>query len=72
MDILYYSTIDWDILSANSDFVELLKINLDKLNWALLSENPNVITILKSNIDKINWYRISSNPAIFEDEPIPI
>jgi len=58
-------------LSANSDFVELLKINLDKLNWALLSENPNVITILKSNIDKINWYRISSNPAIFEEEPMP-
>ena len=58
--------------SANSDFLELLIENLDKLNWALLSENPNTMKILEKNQNKINWYRISSNPAIFEDEPMPL
>tara|TARA_Y100000389_G_C16969136_1_gene274815 strand:+ start:72 stop:269 length:198 start_codon:yes stop_codon:yes gene_type:complete len=42
----------WDILLANSEFLELLIENLDKFNWALLSENPNAIKILEKNQNK--------------------
>ena len=63
--------IDWDVLSINSDYIELLEENIDKLNWSLLSQNPNAIQILKNNQDKINWYKLSSNPAIFENEQMP-
>ena len=72
MDILCFFIIDWDVLSINSDYIELLEENIDKLNWSLLYENPNVIKILEKNQDKINWYRLSSNHAIFENEQIPI
>ena len=55
--------IDWWALSQNTNAIELLKRNIDKINWALLSKNPNqeAIKLLKANPTKIDWDYLSEN-----------
>ena len=46
----------WSGLSANpSDLaLDLLEVNIDKIDWVKLSRNPNAIHLLEANLDKIN------------------
>ncbi len=64
-DWIDINKIDWDILSYNTNAIELLKENQDKINWYILSSNKNAIEILKSNKDKLYWFGLSKNSNIF-------
>ena len=55
----------WDLLSLNTNAIELLKKNKNKINWINLSSNPNAIELLKENQNKIDWVLFSQNPNIF-------
>jgi hypothetical protein len=61
-----YNNFLWPLLSVNSNAIELLKENQDKINWNSLSKNPNAIELLKENQDKINWNLLSKNPNAIE------
>jgi hypothetical protein len=52
----------WSELSDNSNAIDLLKANPEKINWLKLSHNTNAIDLLKANPDKINWLKLSKNP----------
>jgi hypothetical protein len=52
----------WKDLCKNSNTIELLKQNQDKIYWGELSANPNAIELLGTNKEKINWNALSSNP----------
>ena len=47
---------NWDLLSANPNTIELLKKNQDKIYWYLFSTNPNIFTydykLMKENMKK--------------------
>ena len=62
--------LDWAMLSANSNAIELLKANEDKIKWLMLLENinPKAIELIKENRDTllINWNSLSRNPAAIE------
>jgi ribosomal protein L24E len=55
-----------EMFSANSNDLDLLKINIEKINWAYLSKNPNAIELLKTNPQNIDWTYLSSNPNAIE------
>lgn len=66
----YRGKINWNYLSMNSEAIDLLEQNLDKINW-YLSGNPNAIYLLSQNLDKIDWIHLSGNPnAIYLLEAI--
>ena len=48
-------------MSINTNAIDLLKANQDKINWKYLSFNKNAIDLLKANQDKIDWYNLSRN-----------
>ena len=47
-------TLNWYLLSCNSNAIHILEKNFNKINWHKLSADPNAINILENNIDKIN------------------
>jgi len=51
---------DWSYLSRNSNAIEILEDNLDKINWYLLgtnrNSNINTLNLIKKNQNKIDWY----------------
>jgi hypothetical protein len=51
----------WIDISLNSNEIDMLEKNIDKLNWFYLSANPNAIHLLELNQDKINWSMLSQN-----------
>lgn len=57
--------LDWNCLSMNSNAINILEKNVDKINWGCLSLNENAISILEANQDKINWEYLCENPSIF-------
>ena len=54
--------INWEVLSANPNAIDILKAKPEKIDWKELSANPNAIDMLKANKDKIDWHRLSANP----------
>lgn len=52
-------------LNTNSEALEILKKNPDRICWSYLSLNPNPIAIemLKENFDEIDWEYLSYNPG---------
>ena len=52
----------WQKLCLNSNAVDLLEQNQDKIDWNWLSLNPNAIYLLEQNQDKIDWEGLSMNP----------
>ena len=44
LDWIDINKINWDNLSLNSNAMELLKKNQDKINWFFFSQNPNIFT----------------------------
>ena len=60
--------INWNLLSANPNAIELLRENPDEIVWPNLSDNPNpnAIELLKENPDNIDWNRLSQNPNAIE------
>jgi hypothetical protein len=53
-------------LSLNSNAIDFLKENPEKINWIYLSQNENAIELLANNQDKIDWYNLSKNPNAIE------
>jgi len=49
-------------VNKSTHAIEILKINLNKVNWYNLSQNENAIHILENNLDKIDGYGLSLNP----------
>jgi hypothetical protein len=59
-----YNKINWSNLSHNSEAIDLLKANPDKIDWGWLpcNTNPKVIELMESNIDKLYGTTLSMNP----------
>lgn len=53
-------------LSYNTNAIQLLEKNRDRIYWNDLSYNPNAIQLLEKNRDRANWNGLSANPSIFE------
>jgi hypothetical protein len=51
----------WIDVSLNSENINFLEKNQDKIEWSMLSANPNAIRLLEKNQDKIDWIMLSSN-----------
>ena len=62
--------LDWGMLSANPNAIELLKANEHNIKWLMFLENinPKAIELIKENRDTllINWNSLSRNPAAIE------
>ena len=52
-----------DILSANPDALEYLRMRRAGVDWDLASKNPGAVSRLRNEPDKINYYYLSSNPS---------
>ena len=71
-----YQLLDWidedktriDRTSNNPNAINLIKVNLDKIDWCWLSANPNAIHLLEQNQNKTTE-RLSGNPNIFTKLP---
>ncbi len=61
LDWIDIDRLNWSILSAKPNAIDLLKNNMDKIDWSRLSANENAIDLLKNNMDKIDWQRLSAN-----------
>jgi hypothetical protein len=48
-------------LSINSNAIQILEKNIEKINWTMLSYNFNAIHILEKNMDKVDWTTLSRN-----------
>ena len=59
---------DYKYLSSNpnSNAIEILMKNPDKIDWEFISLNPSAIKIIKENLDKIDWNLLSSNRNAIE------
>jgi len=51
-----FPIVAWSGLSANpSDLaLDLLEVNIDKIDWVKLSRNPNAIHLLEANLDTLD------------------
>jgi hypothetical protein len=62
--------INWWVLSANPEAIQLLKANRDKINWVKLGTNPKAIKLLEEELkvkpQNIYWYSLSGNPEAGE------
>ena len=69
-DLLPLRKIHNEFLSQNSNAIDFLKDNIQRINFDSLSDNTNpyAIKLLKMNInnENINWNKISKNPAAIE------
>lgn len=58
--------INWWVLSANPEAIQLLEANRDKINWVQLGTNPKAIKLLEEELQvrpqNIYWYSLSGNP----------
>ena len=58
--------INWWVLSANPEAIQLLEENRDKINWVQLGTNPKAIKLLEEELQvrpqNIYWYSLSGNP----------
>ena len=61
LDWIPENTLNWYLLSKNSNAIYLLEKHFDKINWENLSMNSNAIHILEKNFDKIDWHFLSKN-----------
>ena len=52
-----------DILSANPDALEYLRMRRAGVDWDLASKNPRAVSRLMDEPDNINYYYLSSNPS---------
>jgi hypothetical protein len=69
-DLLPLRKIHNEFLSQNSNAIDFLKDNIQRINFDSLSDNtnPDAIKLLKMNInnENINWNKLSKNPAAIE------
>lgn len=49
------------LLMNNSNYIDLIKENIDKIDWNEFSNNTNGIEILEKHKNKINWSNLSKN-----------
>ena len=61
LDWVDEKNLDWSSLSLNSNAINLIKKNLDKVDWKYLSKNPNAIHRLEQNLDKVDCSWLSQN-----------
>ena len=58
--------VNWWVLSANPEAIQLLEANRDKINWVQLGKNPKAIKMLEDELkvrpQNILWYSLSGNP----------
>lgn len=58
--------INWWVLSANPEAIQLLEANWTKINWSQLGTNSKAIKLLEKelldNPQNIIWYSLSGNP----------
>jgi hypothetical protein len=58
--------INWWVLSANPEAIQLLEANRDKIDWVQLGKNPKAIKLLEEELkvrpQNIYWYSLSGNP----------
>ena len=52
LDWINIEDLNFEILSANSNAIELLKENQDKVKWSWLSSNPSIFKKIYNNDDK--------------------
>lgn len=57
----YQLDVNWAILSGDSNAIEVIEANLDKIDWIMLSSNVNAIHILELHLDKVDWKLFSAN-----------
>ena len=62
LDWIKLNWLDWNVLSANPNAIDLLEENKHKIDWYELSANPNGIKLLNQHRDKINVPQLCSNP----------
>ena len=61
--------LDWDLLTINTNAIDLLYDNQDKINWNLLASNINALELIENNKDKILkenkdfWNLLSGNTS---------
>ena len=63
---LFRNNIDWRGVSANSNDLQFLLDNFDKLKFHELSYNPVAVSIIANHLDKVGKYGLSKNPASIE------
>ena len=66
LDWIDKDKLNWMMLSANPNAIDLLKENPDEIDWDFLSRNPNAIDLLETNQDKINWVELCNNPSAID------
>jgi hypothetical protein len=58
--------INWWVLSANQEAIQLLEENYDNIDWVQLGKNPKAIKLLEKELQvrpqNIYWYSLSGNP----------
>jgi hypothetical protein len=61
--------INWWVLSANQEAIQLLEENYDNIDWVQLGKNPKAIKLLEKELQvrpqNIYWYSLSGNPKAF-------
>ena len=53
------------VKDCDSDIINLLEQNQNKINWWCLSSNPNAIPLLEKNPDKIEWRELNNYLSIW-------
>ena len=49
----------------NSEIIELLEKNADRLDWCSISRVPHCLQLIMKNTEKVDWIKLASNPNIF-------
>lgn len=58
--------LDWNRICLNPNAIDLLSVNLSKINWEYLIYNPNAMPILEANLDKVDWTKLPNKWRMLE------